>query len=134
MGYWSNEEIWSLANDTILCAGNYDCCVTDANGCQSCDSFNIASPTGIKELSALKELIIYPNPSSGIFNFDLQGITDKTSIEIYNMLGEKVYAESIPQNTSNYPVSLKYEAKGIYLYRIVSQNNQPLATGKLIVE
>ncbi|MBX3164926.1 MAG: T9SS type A sorting domain-containing protein [Bacteroidetes bacterium] len=74
------------------------------------------------------ELRVYPNPSKGeIFvegNFE-QG----TTILITNVLGQQVVISDL-SNTKN---SVCLKAKGIYFYKILS-NNKQTATGKIIVE
>lgn len=77
---------------------------------------------------------VFPNPSNGKFNFDIsnyvQGIRNR--IEIYNVLGEQV--SQIIINNSTFTITLTNEPSGIYLYRIVSDNGNFVATGKLIIQ
>lgn len=72
---------------------------------------------------------VYPNPGNGIFNItsDIQ----ISIIEIYNVLGEKVYFKN--EHTINPQIDLSNCAKGIYIYKIRSENNLWL-NGKLIID
>jgi len=93
------------------------------------------SLTGINELIAKNEnVIVYPNPSKGLFNFNIsnynQGIKNK--IEFYNVLGEKVYQFAI--DNTQFTISLVGQPSGIYLYRIISENGSLVSSGKLIIQ
>lgn len=83
---------------TGLFAGSYTVTVTDANGCIYQDSVNIGNVTGISELAGANNNIrFYPNPSAGIFTFEIQNLqTEDINIDIYNVLGKKVFTRSIP--------------------------------------
>jgi len=87
---------------------------------------NIASwtsPLGINELAYNYFISVYPNPSNH---------ETKNTIEVYNGLGEKVY-QSLIDNTP-FTLPLNHQASGIYLYRIVSENSNLVASGKLIIQ
>jgi len=75
------------------------------------------------------ETSIYPNPSNGIFTF--QSSEKKSRIEIINILGEVVYSENI--NSEKGEINLSDKNKGMYFYKLVSENKS-LATGKLIIQ
>jgi uncharacterized repeat protein (TIGR03803 family) len=91
--------------------------------------------TGINELIEKKEeVIVYPNPSNGLFNFNIsnynQGIKNK--IEIYNVLGEKVY--QFAMDSTQFTISLVGQPSGVYMYRITSESGDLVASGKLIIQ
>jgi len=96
--------------------------------------------TGEENISLHENSVsVYPNPSNGIFNFQLQGTNQKASIEVYNMLGKKVY--QAPLNppigvTSETTISLPNVegGAGIYLYRIISEKGEAIVSGKLVIE
>jgi PKD repeat protein len=95
--------------------GNYYVVVTDSNGCAS-SSFVIY--TGIDEaLGDLSGISIIPNPSDG--NFVLNGVPNKSTIEIYEMTGRVIYSGKI----SSSPEHLQIKATdGIYFFEIFSGN------------
>jgi N-acetylneuraminic acid mutarotase len=77
---------------------------------------------------------VYPNPSKGIFtlsitNYEL-GITN---VEVYNMLGEKVYSQPTVQSSS-FIVDLNNQPSGVYLYRVISESGALVGEGKLVVQ
>ena len=73
---------------------------------------------------------VYPNPAKKDFTIDFQNIENVKSIEIYNVLGKRIYSNSIVTN------SLKVDSskftKGVYLVKAFSANNKVFYT-KLII-
>jgi len=55
-------------------------------------------------------LTIYPNPGNGTFNLLFNGDKDQVSIEIYNVLGERVYFSGRYQSI----LDLSNKQSGIY--------------------
>ncbi|HWY99145.1 MAG TPA: T9SS type A sorting domain-containing protein, partial [Bacteroidia bacterium] len=108
-------------------------------------------PLGINELSENNDLVnVYPNPSNGIFNLEIKkgeaftssnygsvtsnyesGITNK--VEVYNMLGEIVYVQTLRQAQGGNKIDISNQPSGIYLYRIVNKYGSPIKNGKLII-
>ena len=72
-----------------------------------------------------------PNPSNGLITVYNEGNVRNAILDIFNMMGEKVY--SIPLNENYALVDLKSKAKGLYFYNIRS-NFGINASGKLIIE
>lgn len=51
--------------------------------------------TGLVDQASTSTLKVFPNPSNGLFTFEISGgVTNLANITITNMLGEKVYASS----------------------------------------
>jgi hypothetical protein len=129
---------WSPAggtSDTIngKCAGDYCCTITDNNGCSQTACVKILYYAGIDNVSPGSEQVtIYPNPSSGIFTIQSSVISSQSLIEIYNVLGEKVYSQfNIQQSTFN--INLSSQPDGVYLYRAINGDGVLLGQGKLII-
>ena len=75
-------------------------------------------------------ITLYPNPSSGQFYF--YGVKPGEKLDIYDLLGQRVYTSTIDQD--NYEVSLELLApKAVYLYRISTASSSPLQTGKIVI-
>jgi len=78
---------------------------------------------------------VYPNPSNGVFTFQSSVVSHKPSVlEVYNMLGEKVYSKQLTTDNSQFIIDLSNNTSGIYLYRISSEDGTLNTTGKLIIE
>jgi hypothetical protein len=75
---------------------------------------------------------IYPNPNNGKFTIALSAIKENSLIEIYNMLGEKIYTAKL--NATNTQIDLNNNASGIYLYRVLTETGDLLSEGKLIIQ
>ncbi len=85
----------------------------------------IAGFTGLDE-SEKYDVVIYPNPASSILN--LSGV-ERTTITVYNILGNVIYSEDIETPTTKIDVS--HFENGTYFIRIVGLHKQIVK--KLIV-
>ncbi len=79
----------------------------------------------------LSTTVIYPNPSNGYFNVKIDDSLKTKMIEVYSVLGQKIYYKSIVENESS--IDLSNQPKGIYFYKI-SDNYNVIKSGKLILE
>jgi hypothetical protein len=71
-----------------------------------------APTTGIKKINQTENsMTIYPNPNKGIFTVEMAENPNNSSIEIYNLLGKKVYTQVI--NSSKIVLNLKLQS-GVY--------------------
>jgi hypothetical protein len=67
-----------------------------------------------------KDIRLYPNPSTGLLNIDINYPgTENTSIEIYNVLGKKVYSGKF-RNSKLIQVDLSNVSTGIYNVQLIS--------------
>lgn len=73
---------------------------------------------GIKETEQTEKPIIYPNPSTGIYQLQTTRLPKNLKIEIYNSLGQLVYF-SFPQK-ENIEIDLRKEKDGIYFLKYIS--------------
>lgn len=98
------------------------------------DNINIPGvPTGISTLSANPSVTIYPNPSNGKFVIQRSAVSGQWSaIRIYDVLGQQVYAGSIANGLST--LDLSNQPKGVYIYKVFSNKNAIISTGKLVIE
>jgi hypothetical protein len=79
---------------------------------------------------------VYPNPSNGVFIFQAnsQWLLANSKVEVYNVLGEKVYAQSFNIQNSEFKIDLIGQPNGIYIYKVVDKSGTIIARGKLVVE
>jgi len=96
---------------------------------------NVRECTGVENYNnPLKEVKVYPNPSSGFFSlqFNSQQPTNNSRIEVYNVLGQQVYQTNI--FSGNIKIELSNQPQGVYLYRIIMQTGDLVEEGKLIIQ
>jgi hypothetical protein len=75
------------------------------------------------------KITIYPNPSDGIYNFNLTVQDIDTQIQVFNLLGEQVYSSILSGKQEN-KIDLSNLAKGCYLVKL--SNSESITTQKLI--
>lgn len=103
--------------------GNLQYCVTmvaqTPDGCECSKTKCIDVSTDINEI-LLQNVSIYPNPSNGIFNVNLNGITNQMNIEVYNVLGTLVQTLTFDNNTGL--MDLSNLNNGVYIVKIIANN------------
>ena len=84
---------------------------------------------------AIKNLDIYPNPSSDVFNitFTSEELQD-LRVRVLNIIGEELIVEDLQQFVGEYTkqINIKDNAKGIYLLEI--ETNEGVINKKLILQ
>jgi hypothetical protein len=70
-----------------------------------------------------KSIKVYPNPNNGQFKIELINYESGASIEIYNILGAKIY-QSESSSKDHCDINLPGLEKGIYVVKITSQKEQ----------
>ncbi len=79
-------------------------------------------------------LKVYPNPSNGKINFDLDILTSgEYTLSVFNIMGQKVYSDKI--NVKGHftnSINLSAFGKGIYMFTIIGQNQN--LEKKIVIE
>jgi hypothetical protein len=89
-----------------------------------------SAATYVQQTTLDASVNVYPNPSSGIFSIEFKNNTTiKGDIEVYNVVGEKVYQSAL--GTSN-KVDLSIQPKGFYLLYL--RTNQGILVKKITIE
>ena len=65
------------------------------------------------EIKPQNNLVVFPNPSTGIFTIKNDNISSPINFEVYNMLGEMILQK---QNSTE--IDLSNAVKGIYFVKI----------------
>ncbi len=96
----------------------------------------IDTTVGVKRIVNSENISLFPNPNNGQFTIQLSGISGQSSVEIYNMLGEKVYSSTLPQTAKGAlrEMNLSTQSNGVYLYRILDENGNVISSGKFVIE
>jgi uncharacterized repeat protein (TIGR03803 family) len=93
--------------------------------------------TGINELAGTSMLTkLFPNPNNGKFNIVIAGEAKQSlfNIEIYNVLGEKIYSSGPVIRNSQFVINLSNQTSGIYFYKLFTIYSSVIETGKFIIE
>lgn len=116
---WSNGD--STATADSLAVGEYMVTVTDAVGCIDEITLSVDLDVATDEATeVLKELQIYPNPTSGLLELrlDLENVTELNA-EVYDMTGRRMLAKSLGRQISlNEQFDFSAFPNGIYLLRL----------------
>jgi hypothetical protein len=115
---------WCCNFDTInpkvvspTTATSYTVTGTDCNGCTNSANIAVNIITGIKTIDASTSISIYPNPASGV----IQVISERysvNSVEIYNLLGEKIYTSPITVNRLPITINIADFPNGVYVVEV----------------
>ena len=133
---WSTGETTRTINidSTKAVAGLAEIIVTVTNsyGCTNKDTVDIRfiTCTGIDEITK-STISIYPNPTSGLTRFELNGVQDNATLTIYSIEGQTVYTKQIAGNTTS-ELDLTALPKGLFFVKIY--NNKTSLLSKLIIQ
>jgi hypothetical protein len=98
------------------------------------NAIGVVVPTNTSSIASntanLQELLVYPNPSSGIIFFAADS-KDARSAVIFDVTGKVVEEFAFDNGKATLNVS-RYQ-KGIYLYRVVNSSNKTYKTGRITV-
>lgn len=75
------------------------------------ESFTLSTPSFTKA-----DFTIYPNPSSSYLNINLPEFNNDARVEVFDILGKKVYANSL--NALNNKISVSKWHSGVYIVRV----------------
>ena len=158
-GYWTRYSValpssannnanvqigFNWMNDTLGYADTYTAYPSIA-----VDSITLSTPPlGINSLQmANSGFNIEPNPNNGVFCIEHRNPSEwqgragraekesgETVIEIYNMMGQRIFQAQYPILNTKYKIDLSGQPAGIYLCRVVTQTGQQVAEGKIMIK
>jgi hypothetical protein len=76
--------------------------------------------TGINSVNSEFGLVVFPNPSTGIFTLQSDGPTGEYDVEVLNALGQSVLKRNQLNGTST--IDLNSAENGIYYLKVVKTN------------
>ena len=141
--------LWSNGNTTTsisVANGAYSVKISDSHGCNSTSSVTMACPDALHGngggdapeqqptcCATMENINLYPNPNNGQFTVSITnyevGITN--NVEIYNMLGQKVYSQS-NIHTPTFNINISSQPNGIYLIRILDKDGNLVSQKKVV--
>ena len=77
---------------------------------------------------------LYPNPNNGEFTIESSVVSGQASVEVYNLLGEKIYSKLLPIFNCPLSIDLGTKSPGVYLYRVITETGNLVSEGKFIIE
>lgn len=120
---WSNN---TTENPVInIGQGQYECVVTDANGCETTFEASIID-LAVQEVE--NSIRIFPNPTSGFVQLDQ--ITNGATVRIVDGLGKIIWANTV--NNSRIDLDLSSHTKGTYIIEVISKKS--VIRKKLVIE
>jgi hypothetical protein len=110
--------------------------------------FLFDNPGGIPSVTVSSNGAVYPNPNNGKFTIEIKNEklimnNEKPQIEIYNLMGEKVFSQYYcPSRSSSgqaipdtqYSIDLCSRSAGVYFYRVVYENGSLIGEGKEVIQ
>ncbi len=107
--------------------------------CVSVDSLECYNFVGIEQQNHLfNQVVIYPNPSNSILNFDISNLkdTDHASLVLYDINGKEISRTRL--TSYNNQIDVSAYSKGIYFYRILNNEKTPQQvrgfSGKVVIQ
>jgi hypothetical protein len=100
---------------------------TFGRGMWESDLYSINTSAGKEQPSFITALKTFPNPNDGHFNLEMNITeTNNYTIEIYNVIGERVYKESLNAFKGDYckPYDLSAYGKGMYTLSVTNPENK----------
>lgn len=99
---------WRVKANTICAEGDFS----------EAYSFVVEGELGVNDIT-IDGLVAYPNPITNILNVEATQVID--TIEVLNVLGQKLYTEQVGRNVSQ--IDLSSLQTGNYFVRVTAQNN-----------
>ncbi|HXB12826.1 MAG TPA: T9SS type A sorting domain-containing protein [Bacteroidia bacterium] len=132
VGAGVNAPVMALAvYSGNLYAGGY---FTQAGSIHANGIAEWSEPLGINEIEHTANAALYPNPNTGQFTIESSVVSGESTIEIYNMLGEKIYSKQLTIVNSQLLIDIGAKSPGVYLYSLINENGGQIANGKFVIE
>ena len=95
---------------------------------------SLLTNTGINNTKEISGGVkVFPNPTKGIFSVVLNQYDGKqTTLDVYNLLGEKVYSSPLFSEKSE--INVGVQPTGIYFYKVTNSNAVIVGEGKIVLQ
>lgn len=110
---------------TNLISGTYTLTVTDNNNCTSTGAIVVQQFTGTLDLKELTLFNLYPNPTSGYFNVELEFTAQEAyEVAIFNAIGQQVFSYNDENTQTKLPIDLSNQASGVYFVVVTTDKGR----------
>ena len=130
--YWYQFTPSGSSNN--LCPDTYNWCVTDVNGCSTCDTVVVSFPTSIQSIDFIVDFSIYPNPNDRNFTLSHNLSNENYNIEIIDLMGKVVHHQLIKTKNNLTSINTNQLSNGIYFITISSNDAIEKIVKKLVIQ
>ncbi|MBI2280645.1 MAG: T9SS type A sorting domain-containing protein [Bacteroidetes bacterium] len=116
----------NLANPTATTTLTemYYVTMTDDSGCVATDSVVITIDscitTNISQLNEKEDVVIYPNPSTGVFTISKpSSLKEKLTIRLYSLEGKLIIEKIFQESEQSMVMDIAEQSKGIYYLQLI---------------
>jgi hypothetical protein len=110
------------SNFTGLNAGNYTIHIIDFNGCTQSIVVTVGENTGLNYTTEFA-VQIYPNPSSGLFQILVSGVSS-IRISVFNVMGSLIEVQNYFVDSSGLgpSIDLRKKSSGLYYVEVLNHS------------
>lgn len=123
---WTGPNGFSsgIGNITNLCPGSYTLCVTDMNGCTSCDTVSISFPTQVNQTgSSASQLIVTPIDNGQLSIYATFATAQPGEIVVTNVMGQDIVKHQFGVSTSvSKTIDLSNQPAGMYFVSVATSS------------
>lgn len=130
--YWYQFTPSGSSNN--LCPDTYNWCVTDVNGCSTCNTVVVSFPASIDIINNIVDFSIYPNPNNGNFSITQNLIGENYVLEIVDVMGKVVHHQLLETKSNDTSIDVHQLSNGIYFVTIFDNQTKEQIIKKLILQ
>lgn len=97
-------------------------------------TITVLDPTGLADNSRKEDISVFPNPSNGNFNLQINNsqAAKKLDLGIFTLQGKKVYSKSDLQQQDIYTIEIPDLPKGVYILKLFGRKE--IYSRKIVVQ
>jgi hypothetical protein len=136
---WYRDSVMLAGSITqvieIIQDGNYTVEVTDNAGCSISSAVMLVNNLGIANINGAEDVLIYPNPASGVLNIQINGLNGSggLTVKLSDAIGQVIIEKAMVNPSNNITIQLPVQslASGVYLLQV--QCNEHLVTRRVVI-